>query len=121
MCVRPDGFKGDIRCSLSGHKRGFTAFLGMNGREEKLENGLVPPCGTSSLGLYAAHYPVTAGFGFLEGVETTGHTFNQMVVKNNLDAGGGLATATMHQFRSQALLEAEVHFVQNRVNVVVHS
>ena len=75
----------------------------------------------TSFVLQAADNPIAAGLRLLEGIETAVQVFGKGVVEDDLDAGGGGTAATVNHLRAQGVMEAEVHFVQSRVDFRVHS
>ena len=94
-------------------------FLGMHRGKEELK-GKVTAVGLAlAFALSTAYDPVAAGFGFAEGVETTGDGFEGIAKEDDLDAGGGLAVTTMHDDSARLFIETEVEIVQNRIDMTI--
>ena len=95
--------------------------LGMNGRKEELEHSMTTPSEVFSLGLTAADDPKSAGFRFLERIETTRIFLNCGGGEDDLNGRVGFAVTTVHDDSTQPIMKMEVKVVQNGINIVVHS
>jgi len=99
----------------------LTTFLRVYRREKKQVHIFSMVGLMTSFVLQTADNPIAAGLRLLEGIETAVQVFGKGVVEDDLDAVGGGTAATVNHLRAQGVIEAEVHFVQNRVDFRVHS
>lgn len=99
----------------------LTTFFRVYRREKKLVHVFSMVGLVTSFVLQAADNPIAAGLRLLEGIETAVQVFDKGVVEDDLDAVGGGTAATVNHLRAQGVMEAEVHFVQSRVDFGIHS
>lgn len=99
----------------------LTTFFRVYRREKKLVHVFSMVGLMTFFVLQTADNPIAAGLRLLEGIETAVQVFDKGVVEDDLDAVGGGTAATVNHLRAQGVMEAEVHFVQSRVDFRVHS
>ena len=97
----------------------FAAFLGMNRREEELEDLVIMPSSMTALSLGTAYDPEAAFFGLFERVHTPHVGIEKSCVKDDLYTGIGTTTATMHDLCTDFILESEENLIETRINVAV--
>ena len=93
-------------------------FLRVHGREEELEHAVTVPNGVFAF-LDTADDPETAGFGFCEGIKTTGVGIDGFVEDDDLDASGGGTLTAMHYRRPDSVVEGEIEIVKDRIDLTM--
>ena len=93
-------------------------FLRVHGREEELEHAVTVPNGMFAF-LDTADDPEAAGFGFFEGVETTGVCIDGFVEDDDLDTSGGGTLTAMHYRRPDSVVEGEIEIVKDRIDLTM--
>ena len=93
----------------------------MYGRKEELEDAATVPNRMPAFVLCATNNPIAAFLSFFEGVQTPSYVFVITITKDDFNAIGRFALATMHYLRAKSALQAEKKLVENGVDVVVSS